>query len=179
MLAKLQIKGTGSNSSEDDGSNRQSNASSDSSPRRKESTSEPSSLGVPRKSTSEFLGNTDCKQELTPKRNATPSSTRGHSGGCGTESPDVRGDCEHYKRFGSSKTGNPLPKLGSHGNATETEVEDDVPRHGKSFASSDDSIGSHGSSSGRGDNESNSVVDCEILWKDLQMGEEIGQGKLI
>ncbi|GMH26603.1 hypothetical protein Nepgr_028446 [Nepenthes gracilis] len=34
----------------------------------------------------------------------------------------------------------------------------------------------HGSSSSKGDSESNSIVGCEIHWEDLQLGEEIGQG---
>ncbi|XP_065858179.1 uncharacterized protein [Euphorbia lathyris] len=36
--------------------------------------------------------------------------------------------------------------------------------------------GSQGSSASREDKESNTVVDCEIQWDDLQLGEEIGQG---
>ncbi|KZV52599.1 hypothetical protein F511_25851 [Dorcoceras hygrometricum] len=34
----------------------------------------------------------------------------------------------------------------------------------------------HGSTSSRDDSESHIVVDCEILWKDIQFHEEIGQG---
>ncbi|KAK7814336.1 putative serine/threonine-protein kinase sis8 [Quercus suber] len=46
----------------------------------------------------------------------------------------------------------------------------------KHFPNSGESIGSNGSSSSKGDNESNSIVDCEIRWEDLHLGEEIGQG---
>nr|POF07231.1 serine/threonine-protein kinase edr1 [Quercus suber] len=46
----------------------------------------------------------------------------------------------------------------------------------KHFPNSRESIGSNGSSSSKGDNESNSIVDCEIRWEDLHLREEIGQG---
>lgn len=36
--------------------------------------------------------------------------------------------------------------------------------------------GSYGSSSSKGDSESSSMVDCDIQWEDLKLGEEIGQG---
>ncbi|KAK9277617.1 hypothetical protein L1049_007163 [Liquidambar formosana] len=47
----------------------------------------------------------------------------------------------------------------------------------KQFHSSGESIdGSHENPSNKGDNESNSIVDCEISWEDLQLREEVGQG---
>ncbi|GAB4834345.1 hypothetical protein Ancab_032599 [Ancistrocladus abbreviatus] len=59
------------------------------------------------------------------------------------------------------------------------EIEDANDRHPgfSRFLSSRDSIGSNpGGSSSKGDTESNSLIDCEIHWEDLQLGEEIGQG---
>ncbi|RDX98674.1 putative serine/threonine-protein kinase SIS8, partial [Mucuna pruriens] len=49
-------------------------------------------------------------------------------------------------------------------------------QEGLQLPSSRESIGSHESSSSRGDNESNTVLECEIHWEDLQLREEIGQG---
>ncbi|OWM63963.1 probable serine/threonine-protein kinase SIS8 [Punica granatum] len=46
----------------------------------------------------------------------------------------------------------------------------------KQCSSSGGSIGSYGTASSRGDSELSSLVDCEIQWEDLQIGEEIGQG---
>ncbi|KAI4327002.1 hypothetical protein L6164_019509 [Bauhinia variegata] len=62
--------------------------------------------------------------------------------------------------------------------ATSLGTEREVQKHqeGLQFPSSKESISSHESSSSKGKNESNSVVECEILWEDLHLGEEIGQG---
>jgi len=49
-------------------------------------------------------------------------------------------------------------------------------QEGSQLPSSRESIGNHESSSSKGDNESNSVSECEIHWEDLQLREEIGQG---
>ncbi|RZC31183.1 RGS domain-containing serine/threonine-protein kinase A isoform X2 [Glycine soja] len=49
-------------------------------------------------------------------------------------------------------------------------------QEGLQLPSSRESIGSHESSSSKGDNESNSVSKCEIHWEHLQLREEIGQG---
>ncbi|XWS48963.1 hypothetical protein CRYUN_Cryun13aG0122500 [Craigia yunnanensis] len=59
-----------------------------------------------------------------------------------------------------------------------SKMEDELQKHtdGKNFSSLVESIGSQGSSSSKGDNESNSGVDCEIHWEDLYVGEEVGQG---
>ncbi|XP_021754142.1 probable tyrosine-protein kinase DDB_G0283397 [Chenopodium quinoa] len=61
-----------------------------------------------------------------------------------------------------------------------TEVEDAASRQAgaKSSSGSGDNLsGSPGSSSSKGDSESSrSMVDSDILWEDLQLGEEIGQG---
>ncbi|KAH7513997.1 hypothetical protein FEM48_Zijuj11G0042000 [Ziziphus jujuba var. spinosa] len=47
---------------------------------------------------------------------------------------------------------------------------------GKQFSSLEGSTDSNGSSSSKGDNESNTIVDCEIHWEDLHLREEIGEG---
>ena len=64
-------------------------------------------------------------------------------------------------------------------NMDASEMEDELQKHtdGKNFSSLGESIGSQGSSSSKGDNELNSMVDCEIQWEDLHLGEEVGQGK--
>ncbi|KAF3965836.1 hypothetical protein CMV_010019 [Castanea mollissima] len=82
----------------------------------------------------------------------------------------------------------PLPRLGHQfkvkelepevSNLKALEIEHEMQRQpgDKNFPNSGESIGSNGSSSSKGDNESNSIVDCEIRWQDLHFGEEIGQG---
>lgn len=47
------------------------------------------------------------------------------------------------------------------------------PSSGENFS------GSAGSSSSKGDSESSSMVDSDIQWEDLQLGENIGQGNWI
>ncbi|KAL5815372.1 hypothetical protein ACOSQ3_026157 [Xanthoceras sorbifolium] len=67
--------------------------------------------------------------------------------------------------------GESLPTLGCQ------EVNElDPDPNGKQLFSIGESIDSHESSSSKGDTESNCMVDCEIHWEDLQLGEEIGQG---
>nr|KYP67258.1 Serine/threonine-protein kinase CTR1 [Cajanus cajan] len=62
--------------------------------------------------------------------------------------------------------------------ATNMVAGDEVQKQqeGSQLPSSRESNGSHESSSSKGDNESNSVLECEIHWEDLQLREEIGQG---
>lgn len=50
-------------------------------------------------------------------------------------------------------------------------------QNGKRFPSSGESSGSSGSSANKEDKESKALVDCEIRWDDLLLGEDIGQGK--
>ncbi|KAL9270095.1 putative serine/threonine-protein kinase SIS8 [Drosera capensis] len=47
---------------------------------------------------------------------------------------------------------------------------------GRSPSSGDSSGSYNGSTSSKGDVESNATLDCEIHWEDIQLGEEIGQG---
>ncbi|GMJ04393.1 hypothetical protein like AT4G23050 [Hibiscus trionum] len=63
-------------------------------------------------------------------------------------------------------------------NMDASEVEDELQKQtdGKSLSSLGESTGSQESPSSKGDNEPNYIVDCEIHWEDLHLGEEIGQG---
>ncbi|XP_038679098.1 serine/threonine-protein kinase PAK 3 isoform X2 [Tripterygium wilfordii] len=107
---------------------------------------------------------------------------------------EAKGECPEkiVSPFGAksahSKLEDPLPILSFQEVGNELEpgalnlealpVENEAQRQSdsKRLSSLEDSIGSHGSSSSRGDDESNSMIDCEIQWEDLQVGEEIGQG---
>ncbi|XP_045814763.1 probable serine/threonine-protein kinase DDB_G0271682 isoform X2 [Trifolium pratense] len=62
--------------------------------------------------------------------------------------------------------------------ATNLVIEDEVKKQqeGLQLASSKESTGGHAISLSKGKSESNSVVECEIQWKDLQLRKEIGQG---
>lgn len=58
-------------------------------------------------------------------------------------------------------------------------VEDDAKRQPDgNFPSNEKSVGSLGGTSSKRDRDSNCIVDCEIHWEDLKLGEEIGRGKL-
>ncbi|XVF52831.1 hypothetical protein PTKIN_Ptkin05aG0050300 [Pterospermum kingtungense] len=63
-------------------------------------------------------------------------------------------------------------------NMDASEMEDELQKHtdGKNFSSFGESSSSQGTSSSKGDNELNSMVDCDIRWEDLQLMEEVGQG---
>lgn len=60
------------------------------------------------------------------------------------------------------------------------EIEDAMQRQkdGKQLQSPGETVGSHGSSSSKGDNELNSIVDYDIRWEHLHFAEEIGHGNL-
>ncbi|GAU20670.1 hypothetical protein TSUD_230840 [Trifolium subterraneum] len=62
--------------------------------------------------------------------------------------------------------------------ATNLVIEDEVQKQqeGLPLVSSKESTGGHAISLSKGKSESNSVVECEIQWKDLQLRKEIGQG---
>ncbi|KAK7366791.1 hypothetical protein VNO80_08788 [Phaseolus coccineus] len=51
-------------------------------------------------------------------------------------------------------------------------------QEGSQLASLRQSIDKHESLSSKGDNESNSVSECEIHWEELQLREQIGQAKV-
>ncbi|XP_043718271.1 probable serine/threonine-protein kinase DDB_G0282963 isoform X2 [Telopea speciosissima] len=106
--------------------------------------------------------------------------------------PSVTSWLESCKCSGVSRTGIPLPRLGlewkgkeqiqpdtvncealeSEGTTKEPEV---LPS--STFLSSGESVASsHASLSTNEDKESTSMIDWEINWEDLHLGEEIGQG---
>ncbi|KAJ1376147.1 Serine-threonine/tyrosine-protein kinase, catalytic domain [Sesbania bispinosa] len=100
-----------------------------------------------------------------------------------SSSKPFSGEC--YECFGSAVPQDPLLRLHCQFDpkklepeATNMVIKDEVQKQqeGLQLPSSRESIGSHESSSSKGDNESNSVVQCEIHWEDLQLREEIGQG---
>ncbi|GLT78273.1 hypothetical protein SLA2020_498130 [Shorea laevis] len=95
-------------------------------------------------------------------------------------------ECNGYSR--SAKTGDSMPVLWSLWNDTEVElevpnlecmeVEDEIQKfpEGRHSLSLGETNGSQGSASSKGENESNTVLDCGIHWEDLLLGEEIGEG---
>ncbi|GLT90922.1 hypothetical protein SLE2022_088370 [Rubroshorea leprosula] len=99
---------------------------------------------------------------------------------------DSHRECNGYSR--SAKTGDSMPILWSLWNDTEVElevpnlecmeVEDEIQKfpEGRHSPSLGESNGSQGSASSKGENESNTVVDCGIHWEDLLLGAEIGEG---
>ncbi|KAL3738094.1 hypothetical protein ACJRO7_019599 [Eucalyptus globulus] len=85
------------------------------------------------------------------------------------------------------KPGNLLPKVRNQASEETAEpgdlkaflVKDEAQKlpDGKQFhISNGESVGSHETSSSKSDSELSYMVDCEIRWEDLQLGEEIGQG---
>lgn len=62
--------------------------------------------------------------------------------------------------------------------ASEMEAGLQKHRDGQNFSSLGESTSIRGTSSSKGNSEFNSMVDCEIRWEDLQLREEVGQGKL-
>lgn len=98
-------------------------------------------------------------------------------------SPEVCCECSNEPKLPTS-----LPTLGLHVNEDAdlelekygaAEIEGVVEQQAgpKSLSKSGDNLsGSYGSSSSKGDSESSSMVDCDIRWEDLKLGEEIVQG---
>ncbi|KAJ4954477.1 hypothetical protein NE237_011260 [Protea cynaroides] len=108
------------------------------------------------------------------------------------KNPAVTSWLECCKCYGMSKTGTPLPQLGLDWKEKEqiqpdtancqaleaegtTQHEPEVSTS-STFLSSGESVSSQGSSSTKEDKESSSMIDWEINWEDLRLGEEIGQG---
>ncbi|KAF3448501.1 hypothetical protein FNV43_RR09214 [Rhamnella rubrinervis] len=187
VLAKLHIRGTGNSGKEDYGRTLQ-NGASDTTPVRNEVANEPNSQSDSKKSAScDCLVDTDYKggprrQNLSLAAKGACSSVRE------LEVPNsfLASSSECKECYGSSMPRNPLPRLDSKVDTSEAEpgvansntvqIEDEVQRKpdDKKYPSSGASTDSIGSSSSKGDNES--IMDCEIHWEDLHLGEEIGQG---
>ncbi|PON46231.1 Mitogen-activated protein kinase kinase kinase [Trema orientale] len=170
LLAKLQIKGTGNTSNEDDyGSSRQNDPSCDHSPVRNKVKKEPISPSGSNKSPDGCVVDSDYKRGRPQRRNESLPAKRENSDG---RAPEFLNECNECF-WSQVKTTKTEPE---ESNLIDIQAEDKMQRQGKQFPSSGDSSGSHVSSSSKGDYESNSVVDCEIHWEDLHMREEVGQG---
>ncbi|XP_043705300.1 U-box domain-containing protein 52-like [Telopea speciosissima] len=100
---------------------------------------------------------------------------------------------ECCKYTGMSRTGIPLPQLGPEWKGKEqiqadrvnceaveaegrTQQEPEVIQSSTLLSSGESVVSSQESSSTKEDKESSSMVDCEISWEDLHLGDEIGQG---
>ncbi|KAM3735041.1 hypothetical protein ACB098_10G061500 [Castanea mollissima] len=185
VLAKLQhIKGNSNCGKEDDGSI-QENGAIDSS--ESKVTDNPNSFRDPKASTSHHCTlDTEDKGESSHRKNSSFATRREQSDF--ERSSVVASSRECCECFGLSRPEDPLPRLGHQfkvkelepevSNLKALEIEHEMQRQpgDKNFPNSGESIGSNGSSSSKGDIESNSIVDCEIRWQDLHFGEEIGQG---
>nr|POE67432.1 serine/threonine-protein kinase edr1 [Quercus suber]POE97324.1 serine/threonine-protein kinase edr1 [Quercus suber] len=160
ILAKLQhIKGNGNYGKEDDGSI-QENGAIDSS--ESKVTDNSNSFRDPKASTSHHCTlDTEAKRESPYRKNSSFAARREQSDF--ERSSVVTSSMECCECFGLSRPGDPIAKIRP-------------PIQCEAVGTRRESIGSNGSSSSKGDNESNSIVDCEIRWEDLHLGEEIGQG---
>ncbi|KAJ8766138.1 hypothetical protein K2173_021655 [Erythroxylum novogranatense] len=95
-------------------------------------------------------------------------------------------ECKESLRF--AKPVYPVPILDWQENGNELDIEEanleaseldgELQRQQEviKFPSLGESTSSRGSSSNKGDQDSNCLLDCEIHWEDLDLGEEIGQG---
>ena len=186
-MAKLQhIKGNNNGGKEDDGSI-QENGAIDSS--ESKGTDNPNYFRDPKASTSHhYTHDAEDKGESPHRKNSSIAARREQSDF--ERSSVVASSRECCECFDLSRPGDPLPRLGRQFNVKQLEpevsnlkaleIEHEMQRQpgDKHLTNSGGSIGSNGSSSSKGDNESNSIVDCEICWEDLHFGEEIGQGIL-
>lgn len=186
-MAKLQhIKGNNNCGKEDDG-NIQENGAIDSSENKV--IDNPNSFRDPKASTSHHCTlDTEDKGESSHRKNSSFVTRREQSDF--ERSSVVASSRECCECFVLSRPEDPLPRLGHQfkvkelepevSNLKALEIKHEMQRQpgDKNFPNSGESIGSNGSSSSKGDNESNSIVDCEIRWQDLHFGEEIGQGIL-
>ncbi|CAK7335460.1 unnamed protein product [Dovyalis caffra] len=191
VLAKLNIKGIGDLGKENDASAQQDG------PRnvaqRNEAMLETNDLASPKAPPSHYCNN-DAGKEIPRRIDSTLEFKRvcpnAYASPNASEENCLVASCtERNERHGLAKPGDQLQKLVCQQNGNELEpeaskfessgVEDDTQRQadGRQFPShAESTVGSLGSSSSKGDHDSNCVVDCEIQWEDLQLGEEIGQG---
>ncbi|XP_058009631.1 uncharacterized protein LOC110654774 isoform X1 [Hevea brasiliensis] len=188
VLSKLHIGGIGSTGKEDViGQQNGMSVTADSYKSTKETNnpraSEPSS-------SHHCTTDTGCEGRIPHKRNSLHADSKVNS----SRNPKASEEsCQAYliecnQCLGLAKPGDQLPRLGCQEDENElepetanletAETEDKAQGQpdGTRFPSAGESSGRVGSSPSRGDKESNSVVDCEIQWEDLQLGEEIGQG---
>lgn len=181
VLEKLHIRGTSSHSNEDDQSLLQKDATSILA--RDDVTDEPNASRGSKASTSKHLNSFSAAEDaiLSEHKHRSPASVEeksvvglssrecdGHFGLTGLADSTAGVACQVNQ--------NELELHFPNMNGSEMEDESQKHKDGKNPSSLGESIGSQGSSSSRGDNESNSMVGCEIRWEDLHLGEEVGQG---
>ncbi|KAK1586982.1 hypothetical protein Q3G72_008262 [Acer saccharum] len=165
VLAKLHVTESGNCGGEGDG-NLQKNGASD----KLVSNEVTNELNSPRGSTASIpyqctSCSEDKKKRPSNKKSNSPCSNSSEEG-CNLASSR---ECNDYCTL--TRQGESLPTLGC-----QDDNELDPDPDGKQFFSTEESIDSHESSSSKGDAELNCMVDCEIHWEDLLLGEEIGQG---
>ncbi|XP_040987820.1 uncharacterized protein LOC121235540 [Juglans microcarpa x Juglans regia] len=168
VLAKLRIKGTGKRGEEDDGVIQENDAT---------DSTEIASCHYSTRGTEGTYSNVYYNGHRTSP-NEFEDQTSLHVA--------ALGECTECFRL--PRPGDPLPRIGCQVDAKEmelqvsnlkaSEIEDEMQeqKDDKRLPSSAETMGSDGSSSSKGENESNSLVDCEIRWEDLYFGDEIGQG---
>uniref|UniRef100_B9GW76 non-specific serine/threonine protein kinase n=1 Tax=Populus trichocarpa TaxID=3694 RepID=B9GW76_POPTR len=191
LLAKLNIKGIGNIGKHDDASAQQNG------PRnvaeRNEAPNGTNDLASS-KASSSYHCNNDAEREISQKINSSSEFRREYSNAYPIRSPNdseenfpVASSTECNGRHGLDKPGDQLQKLVCQQDRNELEleasnlesngVEDDAKRQPDgNFPSNEKSVGSLGGTSSKRDRDSNCIVDCEIHWEDLQLGEEIGRG---
>ncbi|XVF10663.1 hypothetical protein REPUB_Repub07fG0201800 [Reevesia pubescens] len=179
VLEKLQIRGTSNHRNKDDESLQQKRATS--SLARNGVTDEPNASRGSKASTPNLFNS------FSAAENAISSVNKHTSPASVEEKSVVASSRKCNGHFGLTRIGDSTAGLACQVNENEleefsnmdaSEMEDEIQKHtdDKNFSSLGESIGCQGSSSSRGDNESNSMVDCEIHWEDLHLGEEVGQG---
>ncbi|KAJ4712996.1 Serine/threonine-protein kinase [Melia azedarach] len=169
VLAKLHIRETG-NCSVDDGRNGPNGASNKS--LGDDERDELHSPGVPYQHTTGSRG----KEESLSKTNSSFAAKSAYANVYENTFPNAS---EEFCGLGSSRDRHDccaLSKLGELSPRLDCQDVNELEPDDRQFCSFGESIGSHESSSSKGDNESNGAVDCEIRWEDLQLGQEIGQG---
>ncbi|XWS61823.1 hypothetical protein CRYUN_Cryun07bG0158300 [Craigia yunnanensis] len=180
VLEKLHIRGTSNHSNKDDGSLQQKGTTSRLA--RNDVTDEPNASRGSKASTANHINSFSAAEDAisSEHKHAIPASAE--------EKSVVAPSRECNGHFGLTTIGDSTAGLACQVNENELELEfpnmdaskmeDELQKHtdGKNFSSLGESIGGQRSSSSKGDNESNSMVDCEIHWEDLHLGEEVGQG---
>lgn len=191
-MAKLHIKRTGNVGNGDDGGSRQYGAN-DNSQLSNEVTNEITSPRDSKASTSyQCFVDTESKgQRLHGRKySSATKGVRSYVRLCevpnASEGTLLAPSSECMECCGSSSCAIPLSRLSCYVNVKKVEqevsnldamkVEMQEQPDGKQVQSSRETFGSHGSSPGKKDTETNLRVECEIKWEDLHLGEEIGQG---
>ncbi|XP_020218061.1 serine/threonine-protein kinase STY46 isoform X2 [Cajanus cajan] len=190
VLAKLQI-GARAKCEKDNGSIKN-NCTADNSGSNRVNNENDSSGGLVSFTPYQDVANGADKEENLHKCNSLFAMKRADTKVCSYRASNVFKDSsgktlsgEWCECFGSPIPQDPLLRLRCQFDQKKLEPEatnmvagDEVQKQqeGSQLPSSRESNGSHESSSSKGDNESNSVLECEIHWEDLQLREEIGQG---